>query len=831
MKNILKTLSLLLLLGASAAFGRYFDQYTAASVGKDFQAGNTQKYMTDTMPPMSLTTLQSNGIFTKGEKLTRDYSGTDFTIHGIVSQNPCSVDGNYTGTIYDISPTSGAVECMVAKKGLLYAPLGLFTVYYPSMKKHFSLDVAKAEINEKGIIAAAGRQFAPLAQARKDIKKQIIGNGNSTLLNIPQVLLASILTDQNVIDATATQETGKLQLQQGYTLAYKSTSGETVNNADYIVSDAGNIFNVYARLSTLSMQYFYGLLVLFGLIGLGRTLGAPLASKIEGRESGGHGEKHIRFGGGLLVGIFLFFPLNFNSSTANGQYKIMNSKYQSFERYGYYMFDDWADKSALAIIDSELDGIVNKAGIATKQRIIDDYARLQRDKKLEKFWNDYYTNCNQWYDVPAMTNAEGKNLYAPTQDTPFPPSENYAYAAMLNAYAAEYYMANPQGLVENSAIKVGTTLSAATGEMSDFPIVAVSSCNRAYYKEQHYTQLKSDYQTSLSTLTASTAADNSDKINAIKALFKFQYGLYRDYGFLSVLGLPVTKMQTDSIGALYKNNADKVDQAMENQISSGGHIEHALMANIPYLFIPGVSGIYEQSQKIIQGGITYGAIGASKLLSFIPGAGSALGFGVDMLGKMLAKPLSFLGATYISIQSAKTFIDILPIIGIFMVGLTRFIIIIVKVFAFHFASLFLLPVMFARENIKAAMDFSMKILATMMELPLFVLSVWLAITAVSMMKSVGTVFSDRIIIGMLHINQTQHVGGSSLAEFGDKMKIYMYDGLLHITIAIFSAVIAYKIIITLHSMVLELIEVKASQQLDNTIESMKNDVGGHGVKI
>ncbi len=96
----------------------------------------------------------------------------------------------------------------------------------------------------------------------------------------------------------------------------------------------------------------------------------------------------------------------------------------------------------------------------------------------------------------------------------------------------------------------------------------------------------------------------------------------------------------------------------------------------------------------------------------------------------------------------------------------------------------------------------MKIFITMVEIPIFVLSVWLALSANSLLHTIGDIFGKKMIIFMLEI-----------------------------IIAVFSTVIIYKIIITLHETVSDILEVQGTNRFDSAIESMKSDATGWGQKI
>lgn len=147
-----------------------------------------------------------------------------------------------------------------------------------------------------------------------------------------------------------------------------------------------------------------------------------------------------------------------------------------------------------------------------------------------------------------------------------------------------------------------------------------------------------------------------------------------------------------------------------------------------------------------------------------------------------------------------------------------------------------MPIMFAKENLQAISSFSLKIFATMLELPIFVLSVWLAITANSLIHTVGDVFGKKMVIGMLDNSKLQFAGVDSNwvgynGGWLNKLSIYLFDGFIEVAIAIFSIAIIYKLLISLHNSIFELFEVVGSRELDGAIESMKQDAGSWGAKI
>jgi len=158
-----------------------------------------------------------------------------------------------------------------------------------------------------------------------------------------------------------------------------------------------------------------------------------------------------------------------------------------------------------------------------------------------------------------------------------------------------------------------------------------------------------------------------------------------------------------------------------------------------------------------------------------------------------------------------------------LIGLGRFLTIIIKIFIYHFASVFILPLLFLKHNIEQVSKYSIKILSTMLELPLFPLSIWLAMTSHSLLVILGESISKRVILGML-----ENINVSTASQW-EIMKIYFFDGLVEVGIALFSVVIIYKIIITMHSSVMELFEIGAGSSLDSMTDAMQHET--HKIKL
>ena len=57
-------------------------------------------------------------------------------------------------------------------------------------------------------------------------------------------------------------------------------------------------------------------------------------------------------------------------------------------------------------------------------------------------------------------------------------------------------------------------------------------------------------------------------------------------------------------------------------------------------------------------------------------------------------------------EVAYNLLQLTPILGLIVIGLLRYVIILIKIFVFHFISLFLMPLMFVQQNLEAFFKFT-----------------------------------------------------------------------------------------------------------------------------
>ncbi|AFL69596.1 hypothetical protein [Sulfurospirillum barnesii] len=764
---------------------------TPEQIRKDFEAQNQDKYRNDNFEIVQPSKLIENQI------VKPEFTTTVENTNAVDCQSFMAV--GHTATLYNIDAVSGTVTCMYAKKSSelssLYEPEGVFTVFYPKIKENFKLNPDLAQQQNAAIIARKDTMVKSLIDTKNTISNSIT-QAQGNYLSITQLLTAGVLADGEVINSVATESTGKLQLQGDYTSVYTSDTG--VSDNGYIIQgEVVNIFKTYASLSSSMLAYIWLIFIFVGLYTAAR-MGIAKLNKHDRTVS------FKSFGVISLIGFLAFAPINSSSHNPPGygnqeeEFSTAVSNFQRMSMAGYYLFSELADDIAKKITDNTLDTLLNKSGIGTSQQIIAAAAGMAQTKQLIDYHTKLKTACANTYDTEYLSKAFG------TPNSIYPSSEKYALAVSIYSPSAgiNYYDKSPNGLV--------------LGNVADgnYPQLSFSFCNRNDHLLAIYTKQNKDFTTSYNAaIEIDPQADQ--KISILKTLITFQYELQRTWGYLSILGLPVIQLQTELEQNLYITKTLQERSGVTDETSS---LLNSLISSIPYMLVPGAGNIYNSTSSTIRD-LSQGAKDTAW--------GKALGwFGGNIVASVATNTAAFSVAYTITV----TLLKILPIAGIIIIGLMRFITILIKIFIFNFASLILFPIIIAQNNGEHMGKFTLRVFLIMLEIPVFVLSVWVAITANSLLNSIGAVFSKGIIKGMLQNNAagvSKEWSFSALFQmsgaFIDTIKIYFLNGLMEVAISLFSIILIYKIIVSLHTAIFEGLELKSAAVLDEMVSSIRSE--------
>jgi hypothetical protein len=204
MKALFISLFLLFTTLSEAQVSGYQTRFSRESVTKDILAKNTSKYVSDNFLIINNAALIQKGIIKNLASLKNNTAISSFS--DVFQAISCDSGTNqkWTSTIYNIDAKAGSVTCLVAPVGDLHNPIGLFKIQYSNMKKYYSKDLDAAKQSQKVAIAEANLRFDVIKSEKKQIKDSVIKGNN--YLSIPDLIMATLLTNDSIIDVTATKD-------------------------------------------------------------------------------------------------------------------------------------------------------------------------------------------------------------------------------------------------------------------------------------------------------------------------------------------------------------------------------------------------------------------------------------------------------------------------------------------------------------------------------------------------------------------------------------------------------------------------------------------------
>lgn len=791
--------------------------FTVKQVKEDMKAQNYEKYSYDNLIKLDAAALVEKNIIKEESQLINNIE-IEKTGDFLKAADCSFVNTPWTATIYDFNIKGGTVNCMVAPMGDLNNPIGKFTIKYPKAQKYFSKDIDHAKKENESYLLKADEKFAGLYEKQEEIFRSV-GNNH---LNLTDIIIAAILTDASVFDLQATADTKKLTLHDNLTtkvFADQNNAETYTDNASYVMKDLESLMINYIKLSDIAMEYW---IYIIGFIAVyaGLTKTASVIFKKEQKAD------HVMWGTGVLAGALLFIPIS-SDVLVDNKFNHLETKYQDFEKDGYNLFLLWGNASTKAIINTELESMISKSGIGTKEQIINGAAGANQYYILEEEAKAYNNICNTSYNINEMyvDASRTKYLYSDSSITPFPTSENWGYALALKNRFSTYYSTLPVKNIAYSditkekfeSIDEDSKMKREINEMF-YPQIGLASCGKNYHSKINISSKLDDY-TQLYADSINKDQDD-DKLKAVENLVVFAHELNRDYGMLSILGLPVIKMQTEMIGGIYKNNNEVIKQMKEKMSDNKAEeLLHNFISSIPFMYAPGAQTVYSTTLSTIRdlkSGYNQSAAG---FIGGIFGANVAVGLAANTLAYSLAYGIT------------KTVLLVLPMIALIIIGFLRFIAIIVKIFGIHFSSLFMLPLMFLTKNIAVLQKFSVKVFSTMVELAVYPVSIYIAMMASYLAFSLGNLFMNTVIVQMLTANSLQQELNSfswdSIATTNDvtmTIVIYLTAGFAELFMALAPIFIIYKVVVSFHNWILDQLELKTTEGLDNVVDSIRQSI-------
>lgn len=683
----------------------------------------------------------------------------------------------YTALLHDIKFISGTMECLVYKSNNLYFPIGLAKKTITAWEGLLDLDVEKATTLQQANIAKAQIWADQFTAAQQDALA-----GTKGYINKLDIMLAAALGDGEIVDTEATINTGLLVINPEYSsIALSSTKEVEVSskdttfqevkgfwnslvylmgqgvidttviiekqllkmeqkitdNSNLLGSRNGNIFSAYHKFSEVSAAYYLSIAV-FALI-FGGSIWI-----LNGINKDENGNKTMNFSkaypASFVIGALLLFPV-YNDGN-------LQSKFQKMEIHGYHLFLSWADGLAKLFTTLEFQKIQNELGMHSKNQLVNAQALKLQSSNLMFLHGVMADRCEAegYGNIPLDKLGFYKsknNYYGATEET--------LLRAVLNQDAGvDYYSTNylPNGYTKTLAF-----------------------CGKRY--EQYYTHTARSEK-------FNKVLTGEQKLNAeqMAKLISLQYGMYNDWGIISVLSLPVIKYKLKNANILEKPSEDESNQDL--------------------------------IQKFANTAVVYLLPGSEKISHLVQSFLSPLE-NIPYIGTLISKG----GGAILGTLIMQKIVTLLPIIAICIFGAFRVVIILLKIFIFHLITPILMLSILINKGQKHTIEFTTKILANMFELPLFVVVIYILFVAQDYLSGIGTSIAQSLNAIYLEAGIT-----ADEWEMLANIDFYFLGAAIDQAISIFELVLIYKIIFSLHTTILKSMQIEGEDTLEQLSESM-----------
>ncbi len=881
MKRYILYIMLLLYTTLSAATTHQSNIYDRELIVKDFVDRNVTKYKVDNFPYFSIEKIKNEG-FLHDEYLTRSIPSyvedTEIIWKQIYRCPPgsgdLSGDGDFTTTLYKLNPYTNTMTCLVAKKGVLEKPIALFQwklsdfpSYDGSYDEFLTPRRLKMVKDNQGLIEASESDFEDLQAAKVVASNLSEQEGANT--GIPHLIAASILGDGNLIDIQNTIDHRTLILKDGFKmkganfLRAKEVSEVAATDATFTgaynltVDDAGgylswivnlatvpiaslygtlnieldpshkikvkklsnemikdnikssNIINErmitmlewYPKWNTLNQDFFLMIVSLIGLIAVAFYTVSRVAQHADEHKQD-HNSYAIIWMGTLVGAAVLFLPTTKEDINVDGKaLALTQSNFNKLEVASYYTTIDFANLIAKSIIDSEFNSMLRRTGAINTESLINTLVNQDVLEKEKDIYSSFLTQCNSIFDFNLIKSySDNKNSY-------YPVSEQWIYAAYTaKGRIPRYYMSKDEGGLLNF------------DNQNSYPDTSSSFCRKA---DERFLYIKNQMELNQALITKASAGADPKKIENLTRLVHMQYGLFEDWNFMSILALPVIVNKSEFMGTLFEETQkDTATKLLDDE--RGEDLAKNIAYNTSLFMIPGVSNFYNLLKD--HAGKIVASLGAT--------GGSAAGVPGSVVGGIIGSIAGFVASSsfsyFTTVYFVRNLIELLPSVGISLLGLLIILKIIIKIFTYHLIAPFVLVMAFTKRSGQIIVNYMSRVITIALEIPIFVISVFAAMAASDILLAIGQPLISTIFKISSEITHDQGDEWTILTHGLD----YVFLGLANLALQLFSFAIVYKILKTYHAQIFEAVEAKTATAFDDVVEKMSSSVqSGWGQRI
>lgn len=661
----------------------------------------------------------------------------------------------------------GKVNCLVYSEDNIDRAIKNFTYTNPTCKERWAPDASSTNASSflQAIAQKSDQELKILQQAQTEAKTRTQGL-NDTHLNLSDILMAVMTMDGEKINLVQSIGQGKIKINDGYTAITENTKGMKLSDlaTDAINTKVVAIFEFMSKsASTIGMAVII-LLLCFALafaIKSGVLFRPFFQSERENKKADA-----LMWGLGLIGAVMFFLVPNVDISI-NAEQRIQQSKFHQTLQYFFSEASKFSNIINIAVHDATFSALLKERGYKSKEQIYQAAAENVKLEGLTQKAQAEYARCNQLFDT-----AEMKKYMGTFGQFVFPLSEEELHKKVLLS-AGSGIASSPYLDFVNDAKKSGGSVL-TTG-------ITFSQCGQA---ERAYHEGKLKIAQNHEYLT--TANSKIDQVRRAKVMdvVNRQYKAISDYGFISAAFLPAALVELELLDR-YAKHGEGGEKITENDQKD---FIDKMFYNIPYLIFPGTGTIISTSVQMSE---------------------SVVG-GIPFIGQFF-KGLAAVGGAMLAVEVVKIVLLIAPLLIMTIVALVLGIILFFQVIAYFISGFFAVLLAVWHQNGDNIFRFLGRGVRLFAKIVAFPLAIFFALEAHWIAISVGGYLSSAF-------------ADNNTSGFWSSMGYQIFGGFLEIIIVIVSIFLTFKIVTTFVDMILENLNFKQQDMLEQSVEQIQQQV-------
>ena len=659
---------------------------------------------------------------------------------------------------------TGKVNCLVYSTDNLDRALANLTYTNAACSERWKPNTPEMQDNPyiKAISAKAEDEKRALELARSDAKMRADALGD-TQLNLSDLLIAVFTMDGDKIDLLRSIQSGEMKLNDNYssTTENLNTQKGTAKLSDLSMQALNSkVVAVFEFMSKATDTINTAVFILIISFAIAYFIKSGILIRIfDKNEREGKRSEAIIWGAGAIGAIMFFLVPAIDIGLTTDQ-RIQQSKFHTSLQWFFADAAKLSNKINLAVHDATFSALLKERGYKSTEQI---YLAAAENKVLEDLVEKSraeYTRCTQIYDIEKIKKSIGT-----ANSSVFPLSEEELHKKMALTYG--------NSNVESPYFSFRNSKNTKSLLEDDVTLSQCGQAERTYREGQLQIAKNHEYLT-----LGQTKLDDVQRKH-VKEAMERQYKAVSDWGFISAAFLPVTLVELELANEAVKLlKDDKITDTDQKDFLD------KIVYNVPYLIFPGTGRIVETAMSI--GSIADG-------IPFVSG---------------LAKSAAAISGAMLAVSVVKVLLLILPYLLMSATGLIIGMILFFQIIAYFISGFFAVLLAIWHQNTQSIFGFLGRGVRLFAKIVAFPISMFFALVAHWITTSVGGYLSSTF-------------ADNNTTGFWSGIGYQLVGGFLNIAIVMVSIFLAFKIINSLTDMILENLNFKQQDILDQTQEQIQ----------